>query len=544
MAPGVSTWTPKAATRAEQPPRELARSDSGGSWSGDDLSSDGEAHESEPGRQAWDGVKTWSFAQMFHGKVSLEDNGLPPMGKKPAAAGKAKPSGSYTSLTSELTRSASSSSSNDWDCSYHGLRQHASISASSSSSTLCMDAEQQQQQALVATGSGLRHVSDRLAADLAHVAEADDGDASDCNSWSDSSRVVFDILKVIGSGSYGTVLLCTQRGSADGRLFAVKVVDKSKLRDYRDRSKLSQREVKRLRTEKQVLSVVDHPFITKLYCAFETRESLNFVLEYCPGGDMYFLLEKFPDNRLPETHVSFYAASIALALNYLHQRGIMYRDLKPENLLIDRDGFLRLADFGFARPDMARAEQICKSFCGSADYIAPEVARGTGYGMAADLWSFGCVVYELLSGYPPFYSPRDRAMLFRKIKHEAPVFPSHFSKDARSLVTGLLHKDAAKRLGNGPNGMNDVFAHPFFDSVDWYALAAKQVAPPMVPRLAGALDTRNFEEQFTSQHVDGHLVYEERDVDDDDDVFSSADEADKPYLFDDFDWCAEDAFMP
>lgn len=253
--------------------------------------------------------------------------------------------------------------------------------------------------------------------------ESEESEEDNDDDIRDPTRYVFDIVRIIGSGSYGTVLLCRLR-ACPNRLFAVKVVYKSKLSSINglDGDRNATREARRLLTEKKVLCSVDHPFITKMYCSFETPDALNFVLEYCPGGDMYFLLEKFAKNRLPEDHVLFYAASIALALRYLHDRGILYRDLKPENILLDEAGFLRLADFGFAREQMQRSEQSCTSFCGSADYIAPEVVRGQGYGLAADLWSFGCVVYELLTGYPPFYSPRDRATLFRKIEEEEPNF--------------------------------------------------------------------------------------------------------------------------
>jgi len=183
---------------------------------------------------------------------------------------------------------------------------------------------------------------------------------------------------------------------------------------------------------------------------------------------------------------------------------------------------------------MHRSEQSCTSFCGSADYIAPEVVRGAGYGLAADLWSFGCVVYELLTGYPPFYSPRDRALLFRKIQKDEPSLPSHFSPELCDLLSGLLHKDVSERLGNGPNGMQDVFDHPFFANISWRRLEAKQVAPPIVPTLDSELDTSNFEDQFTSQQVEGHLVYEEREP-----QGAVSDDEETQFYFGDFDWCAD-----
>ena len=351
----------------------------------------------------------------------------------------------------------------------------------------------------------------------------------------DSTRYVFEIIRIIGSGSYGTVLLCCLR-SCPSRLFAVKVVYKSKLGSINGMNGDgdAMREAKRLLTEKRVLCSVSHPFITRMFCSFETPNALNFVLEYCPGGDMYFLLEKLVKNRLPEDHALFYAASIVLALRYLHGRGILYGDLKPENILLDEAGFVRLADFGFAREQMHRSDQSCTSFCGSADYNAPEVVRGTGYGLAADLWSFGCVVYELLTGHPPFYSPRDRALLVRKINEEEPSFPTHFSPELCNLLSGLLHKDSNQRLGNGPNGMQDIMDHPFFANINWHRLETKRVAPPIIPKLASKLDTSNFECQFTSQQVEGHFVYEERRP-----ASIVSDEKENQFYLEDFDWCAD-----
>ncbi|RLN87658.1 hypothetical protein BBJ28_00001136 [Nothophytophthora sp. Chile5] len=478
----------------------------------------------------WGNVKTWTFAQLLassFAKVSLGETGANG-GNSPSIS-----TAKREAKKKEKTSSPASSGRNDWDCSYTCLKTQmppASISASSSSSTLLSDVD-------------MYHPSHSLEELLAQAQEQEDTveeedeeeEEEDPATCHDPTRHVFDIVRIIGSGSYGTVLLCRLR-ACPSRLFAVKVVYKSKLSGINSLGgdSSADREARRLLTEKKVLCAVDHPFITKMFCSFETTDALNFVLEYCAGGDMYFLLEKFAKNRLPEDHVLFYAASIALALRYLHERGILYRDLKPENILLDEAGFLRLADFGFARDQMHQSEQSCTSFCGSADYIAPEVVRGAGYGLAADLWSFGCVVYELLTGYPPFYSPRDRALLFHKIEEAEPSYPSHFSPEICDFLSGLLHKDVNQRLGNGPNGMQEIFDHPFFATINWRRLEAKQVTPPLVPRLAGELDTSNFEEQFTSQQVEGHLVYEGREP-----QGFAADDVEEGFYFGDFDWCAD-----
>lgn len=439
---------------------------------------DDKKQERTPTRHRWGSVKSWMFNQLLastFARISLETSSCPETEEEP-------------------------SSNNDWDCSYAKLKP--CVSASSSSSTLYADADEDDHAELLQT------------------------------------PLVFDIVRVIGSGSYGTVVLSRLQQCPD-LLFAIKVIHKRKFADC------SERDAQRLLTEKNVLCALDHPFITKLFCSFETKESLNFVMEYCAGGDMYFLLEKFPMNRLPESYVVFYAASIALALNYMHHRGVVYRDLKPENILLDKDGFLRLADFGFAREQIGRHDQSCMTFCGSADYIAPEVVRGQGYGMAADLWSFGCVIYELLTGFPPFYCPKDRSMLFHKIEREQVTFPSHFSRPVCDLLSGLLQKDASKRLGNGPHGMDDVFTHPFFASIDWYLLSTKQAVPPMTPKVSGATDTSNFESQFTRQRAEGQLIYDPLQSVQHGGAgipihenFGHQQHSDR-FGFEDFDWCAD-----
>ncbi|CAH0491226.1 unnamed protein product [Peronospora farinosa] len=223
-------------------------------------------------------------------------------------------------------------------------------------------------------------------------------------------------------------------------------------------------------------------------------------------------MEKLVKNRLPEDHVLFYATSIVLALRSLHERGILYGDLKPENILLDEAEFVRLADFGFAREQMHRSDQCCTSFCGLANYNAPEVVRGTGY------W------------IPSIYFRRDRALLVRKINEEEPSFPHRFSPELCNLLSGWLHKNVNQRLGSGPNGMQDILDHPFFTNINWHRLETKRVTPPIVPKLASKLDTSNFECQFTSQQVVGHLVDEERWP-----ASIASDEEDNQFYSEDFD---------
>jgi len=311
-------------------------------------------------------------------------------------------------------------------------------------------------------------------------------------------RETYDKLNVLGAGAFGSVVL--SRTASSNSLYAVKMIEKEKLSNN-----YMAEEKKRILTERQVLIETSHPFIIKLESAFETQDHLNFVLEYCPGGDLYTLLENESNHFLNEHLVVFYSASILTALHYLHHHGIAYRDLKPENILLDKDGFIRLADFGLAKLGMEN-DSSTYSFCGSVDYMAPELLTGAGYGKSADLWSFGCVIFEMLTGLPPFYTTRGRRHLFDKILAGRVSYPSHMSADACHLVAGLLQYDPKLRLGNGPAGMAAIFEHPFFKAVDWYQLVIKQVPVPLVPKLNDPCDTSNFGNQFTSQVISGSIV--------------------------------------
>lgn len=321
----------------------------------------------------------------------------------------------------------------------------------------------------------------------------------------------YEKLCILGKGSFATVYLC--RDSTTNELRAVKVMKKSLLREMN--------QIRRAVTERRILSR-NHPFIAKLYHSFQTDEQVHLVLEYCAGGDLFTLLDR--RIRLNENVAVFYTASIILALQHLHQNHIVYRDLKPENVLIDRDGYVRLTDFGLAKEDMER-ETKTKSMCGSADYIAPEILAGTGYTRANDLWSLGCITYETLTGYPPFYSGKDRNRVYTKIRLGKVAYPSYLSENACSFISGLLTMDPAKRLGNGPRGFLELIEHPFFRSIDWYSLMTKQMRAPHIPPLRHIQDTGHFSSQFTAVKVSGQ--------------FKSADMPTETE-YQDFDWCSSD----
>lgn len=221
----------------------------------------------------------------------------------------------------------------------------------------------------------------------------------------------FKIIKLIGKGSFGKVFLV--RDKASGNLYAMKVLKK----DYIKRKN----QVEHTRTERSVLGNVRHPFIVGLNMAFQTADKLFFVLDYCSGGELFFHLGKV--GRFTEERAKFYAAQITLALEYVHSLGIIYRDLKPENVLLDRNGNVRLTDFGLSKEGVLDHSSGANSFCGTPEYIAPEVILRQGHGRAVDWWSLGALLYEMITGLPPFYS-RNRETMFEKIMKADLTFPN------------------------------------------------------------------------------------------------------------------------
>ncbi|KDO23970.1 AGC/AKT protein kinase [Saprolegnia parasitica CBS 223.65] len=302
-----------------------------------------------------------------------------------------------------------------------------------------------------------------------------------------SVREEYEQLQVLGTGAFGSVVL--SRAVSTDLLYAIKSIDKSKI---------SGDEAARLLVERQILSNASHPFVIRMDGAFETPTHYHFVLEYCPGGDMYSLLEATP--QMPEARVIFYTSSIVSALVYLHHSHVAYRDLKPENILLDAKGYVRLADFGLAKQAVSPSDTTY-SFCGSVDYMAPEVILGVGYGLPADVWSLGCVVFEMLTGLPPFYTTRGRRVLFEKICKGQVLYPTYLSPDAIRFLQRCLDLDPKERFT-----AEQLLEHPFLASVDWYQLGIQQVPVPFVPNLANKTDTHYFADQFTSQAVAGNLV--------------------------------------
>ncbi|GMF36298.1 unnamed protein product [Phytophthora lilii] len=319
----------------------------------------------------------------------------------------------------------------------------------------------------------------------------------------------YEPLKVIGRGGFGHVMVA--RHIPSGALVAIKTLSK--------RAIAAQNQIQHSRAEKTVLTRCrDHPFIVKMHACFQTIDHLHIVLDYCPGGELFFHLSE--RGHFTEAVAAFYLAEVLLALEHLHQHDIIYRDLKPENILLDQQGHVRLADFGLSKPGIDDWT-LAMTFCGSKDYIAPEVLAlgerpsstsstaslpGRGYGKAVDFWALGCMLFEMLTGQPPFYSATSRTQLYSMIMDGAVSYPANISDEARDLMESLLRTDPRERLGArraSGSGATAVKQHQFFvkHHIDWTKLLNRTLrAPPLRPR-SGAF--ANFDSEFTSMALRG-----------------------------------------
>jgi len=234
------------------------------------------------------------------------------------------------------------------------------------------------------------------------------------------------------------------------------------------------------------------PSSVNLNFSFQTEDKLYFILDYINGGELFFHLQK--DKKFSEERVIFYGAEILLALEHLHSNGIIYRDLKPENLLLTNEGHIVLTDFGLCKEGILKEDDRTGTFCGTPEYLAPEVLKGKGYGKAVDWWSFGSLLYEMLTGLPPFYS-QDVQEMYRKIMTDKLKFPAGMSENAKSLLEGLLRRDLNERLKD-PSKIKD---HPFFGTVNWEDLYHKKVKPPFVPNVKGEADVSQIDPVFVKE---------------------------------------------
>jgi len=293
---------------------------------------------------------------------------------------------------------------------------------------------------------------------------------------------------VIGKGSYGKVMLVRYKDRSN-EVYAMKMLRKENI--------VKRNQVEHTKTERNVLETVSHPFIVNLVYAFQTPKKLYFVLEYCAGGELFFHLSRA--GRFSEGRCRFYTAEILLAIEYLHRLDIIYRDLKPENILLDSEGHVKLTDFGLSKEGI-RDNVSAKSMCGTPEYLAPEILDKKGHGKAVDWYSLGALIYEMLTGLPPFYT-RDREKLFERIRRGELQYPSYISPVAKSLCQSLMNREPSRRLGGGPGDAEEVKQHPFFPGMDWHAISQRQVVPPFKPAVAQKEDVRYFDKEFVEMPV-------------------------------------------
>merc|ERR1719251_721639 len=279
----------------------------------------------------------------------------------------------------------------------------------------------------------------------------------------------FTFLKVVGKGSFGKVMQV--RKNDDGKIYALKVLKKKEL--------VKRKQVVHTQTERRVLAGVDNPFIVSLRYSFQSDAKLYMVLDFFYGGELFFHLKN--EGRFSQKRSKFYSGEICLALKCLHSAGIIYRDLKPENVLLDSDGHIKITDFGLSK-DSLKGDMITHTFCGTPEYLAPEVLQQQGHGKAVDWWSFGTLLYEMMTGLPPFYN-QNLNVMYEKILHAPIPMPKYLSKEARSLFLGLLERDPRRRLGSSKEDASEIKEHVFFKGLDWIMLLAKQIEPPHKPRV-------------------------------------------------------------
>jgi serine/threonine protein kinase len=312
------------------------------------------------------------------------------------------------------------------------------------------------------------------------MSESNDYDSEDNNNTNPKEKVGpsnFICLALLGQGSFGEVYLVQEKNTLN--YYAMKVLDKKRIE--------KQNIFKYAMTERNVLSIINFPFIVKLNYAFQTKEKLFLLLDYCPGGDLSKQLQI--QTRFSEDKAKFYICEIALALGELHKKDIIFRDLKPDNIVIDKEGHAMLTDFGLSREGV-NEKHIAKSFCGSIAYLAPEMLSRSGHGKAVDWYLLGVCFYEMLVGIPPYFS-NNQEQIFKNIEKAELFIPNFVSKKAQRFMRDLLKKDPMIRLGS-KRDVEEIKEHPYMAGVDWDKVYRREYIPPPIIQKSNYL---NFFEQ-------------------------------------------------
>jgi len=299
----------------------------------------------------------------------------------------------------------------------------------------------------------------------------------------------FELLKVLGKGGYGKVFQVRKiTGQDASTIYAMKVLKKATI-------VRNQKDTAHTKAERNILECVKHPFIVDLHYAFQTGGKLYLILEYLSGGELFMHLER--EGIFLEDTACFYLSEITLALEHLHQQGIIYRDLKPENILLDYRGHIKLTDFGLCKEAIDEGV-VTHTFCGTIEYMAPEILTRTGHAKAVDWWSLGALMFDMLTGAPPF-TAENRKKTIEKILKCKLNLPPYLTPDARDLLRKLLKRQPSQRLGAGLDDAELIKRHHFFRQINWVDVIAQRTEPPIKPSLTSDDDASLFDTRFTKQ---------------------------------------------
>ncbi|KAI9670470.1 MAG: Serine/threonine kinase [Trizodia sp. TS-e1964] len=296
----------------------------------------------------------------------------------------------------------------------------------------------------------------------------------------------FNFLAVLGKGNFGKVMLAETK--AKKQLYAIKVLKKEFI--------IENDEVESTRSEKRVFLIANkerHPFLLNLHACFQTETRVYFVMEYISGGDLMLHIQR---GQFGTKRAQFYAAEVCLALKYFHENGVIYRDLKLDNILLTLDGHIKIADYGLCKEDMWYGETT-STFCGTPEFMAPEILLDKKYGRAVDWWAFGVLIYQMLLQQSPFRG-EDEEDIYDAILADEPLYPIHMPRDSVSILQKLLTREPELRLGSGPTDAQEIMSHAFFRNINWEDIYHKRIPSPFQPQISSATDTSNFDSEFTS----------------------------------------------
>lgn len=288
----------------------------------------------------------------------------------------------------------------------------------------------------------------------------------------------FDLRATVGTGTFGRVRIVKLKSDPKRTPFALKMLKKTEV--------IRLKQVQHVKAEKDILMMIEHPFIVNLVSTFQDDKRLYMLMEFVNGGELFSYLRR--EGRLSLEFARFYSAEILLAFQYLHERNIVYRDLKPENLLLDSQGHIKITDFGFAKIVESRTWTLC----GTPEYLAPEIIQSKGHSKGVDFWALGVLLFEMIAGYPPFYDENPFG-IYQKILNGKIVFTNVFDEQSKNLISKLLVSDCSKRLGCLTNKAEDVKRHKFYKVIDWQSLFAKCVKPPYTPPVKAPDDNSQFD---------------------------------------------------